>query len=141
MGDPPLDWPALLAAIGPHLDAPNLLVEGAGGLLVPLDAERTIAELARTLGLPVILVARDALGVLSDTLATVECAERRGLEIAAVILSATRSPDPSTATNVDILGARIEAPVVRFPWVESESELTATGDVILATLSRTRPAP
>ncbi len=140
-GDAPLDWAALLTAIEPHLGAQNLLVEGAGGLLVPLDAERTIAELAQAFGLPVIVVARDALGVLSDTLATVECAERRGLRVAAVILAATRSPDSSTATNVDILGARIEPPVVRFPWVESEAELAAAGDVILATLSRTRPDP
>jgi dethiobiotin synthetase len=92
-------------------------VEGAGGLLTPLDATRDFADLARALALPVILVARDQLGVLSHTLTCAESARARGLHLLAVILS--RHPqdesDLSRATNARILEERLQLPVRVFP--------------------------
>jgi len=64
-----------------------MLVEGAGGLLVPLDGYLTMAHLAQALGLPLLIVARAALGTINHTLLTVEAARSRGLEIAGVILN------------------------------------------------------
>lgn len=133
-GQPPLDWDALIAAVAPHRNDPNLLVEGAGGLLVPLDERRTIADLVEALDLPLLLVAANALGVLSDTLAVVECATRRRLEVAAVILVAPRTPDRSMASNIDILDARIAAPVIAFPHVETQTAHLAAGRAILERL-------
>jgi dethiobiotin synthetase len=72
------------------------LVEGAGGLLVPLAEGLTIADLAASLGHPLLLVARDSLGTINHTLLTVEAARRRRLSIAAVILCAAA---PGTATT------------------------------------------
>lgn len=111
-GQPPPRLDAILARIG-TIDAGLVICEGAGGLLVPLDRERTMADLARALGWPVLLVAPDRLGVLSDVLAIHEIAVRRGLEVAAIALSATGPvADPSAATNAPILAERLGTPVV-----------------------------
>lgn len=111
-GESPPRLDAILARIG-TLDVELVLCEGAGGLLVPLDRERTMADLARALGLPLLLVAPDRLGVLSDVLSIHEAAEHRGLAVAAIALSATTpEPDSSTGTNLRILSERLPVPVV-----------------------------
>jgi dethiobiotin synthetase len=64
-----------------------MLVEGAGGLLVPFDAETTMANLASDLGLPLLLVARTSLGTINHTLMSLEICDQRGLEVLGVVLS------------------------------------------------------
>jgi dethiobiotin synthetase len=69
-------------------DGPDfLLVEGAGGLLVPLGGGKNIADLAGLLGLPLLIVARPTLGTINHTLLTIEAARGRGLSIEGVIFS------------------------------------------------------
>lgn len=63
------------------------VVEGAGGLIVPVGDDWTIADLAVRLALPLIVVARPGLGTINHTLLTVDYARRRGLEVAGVILN------------------------------------------------------
>ena len=65
-----------------------LVVEGAGGLLVPLTADLDMAALAARVGLPLLVVARAGLGTINHTLLTLEAAARRSLEVAGVVLSA-----------------------------------------------------
>ena len=65
-----------------------LLVEGAGGLLVPLTDTLDMAGLAAHLRLPLLIVARDSLGTINHTLLTLEAAARRGLAVAGIVLSA-----------------------------------------------------
>jgi dethiobiotin synthetase len=77
-----------------------IVVEGAGGLLVPLTDEATYADLAVALGLPVIVVARAGLGTVNHAALTVEALRRRGLAIAAVVLNRTApTDDPSVPHN------------------------------------------
>jgi dethiobiotin synthetase len=64
-----------------------LLVEGAGGLLVPITRKMTMADLALRLDLPLLIVARTGLGTLNHTLLTVEVAKRRGVRVAGVIFN------------------------------------------------------
>jgi dethiobiotin synthetase len=64
-----------------------MVVEGAGGLLVPLAENCSMAELAAELGLPLVVAARAALGTINHTLLTVEAIERRGLALAGVVIS------------------------------------------------------
>lgn len=64
-----------------------LIVEGIGGLLVPLAKDFTVADLAARMDLPLIIVARPNLGTINHTLLTVEAARRRGLYIAGVIIN------------------------------------------------------
>ncbi|GHE46389.1 ATP-dependent dethiobiotin synthetase BioD [Streptosporangium violaceochromogenes] len=64
-----------------------VIVEGAGGLLVRFDEEgATLADLARTLSAPVLLVTRAALGTLNHTALTLEAMAGRGLEPAGVVI-------------------------------------------------------
>lgn len=77
-----------------------LVVEGAGGLLVPLAEERTFADLAVALGLPVLVVARAGLGTVNHTALTVEALRRRDLAIAGIVLNGGASEeDPSVPHN------------------------------------------
>lgn len=71
------------------------LVEGAGGWRVPLTAGQDIADLARALGMPIVVVCRATLGTINHSLLTVEAVERDGCRVAAVVLS--RRPEESHA--------------------------------------------
>src|SRR6185312_15299667 len=74
--------------------ADTLVVEGVGGLLVPLAPRWSVRDLAVALGLPVVVAARPGLGTISHTLLTVEAARSAGLEVRAVVL--TPWPDEPT---------------------------------------------
>jgi dethiobiotin synthase len=103
------------------------LVEGAGGLLVPVDKRDTVAELAAALGLPLLLVAPNTLGVLASVLATAECARARRIELRAVILVDPSVPDDdaSTRTNARILDERLGVPVFEFPTTRDDDDALA----------------
>lgn len=77
-----------------------VLAEGAGGLLVPYGPGLDGAVLAKALGLPILIVARRGLGTINHSLLTLEAARRRGLNVAAVVLSGPGKPnDSSVSTN------------------------------------------
>jgi dethiobiotin synthetase len=86
------------------------LVEGAGGLLVPIDSQHDMSHLALALGAPVLLVAADALGVLSHVLTAFEAATYRGVEIGALVLSQFGPRDRSVVSNFEILKSRLPCP-------------------------------
>jgi dethiobiotin synthetase len=64
-----------------------LVVEGIGGLLVPLDGDYTVRELAVALGLPLVIAARPTLGTINHTLLTLQAARAAGLNVVAVVLT------------------------------------------------------
>lgn len=66
---------------------PVTLVEGAGGLLVPITGAFTYADLARWLDLPILVVARPSLGTINHTLLTVRLARAVGLRVLGVVIS------------------------------------------------------
>jgi len=91
-----------------------LLVEGAGGLLVPLTSHHTYADLAVALGLPVLVVARAGLGTVNHTALTVEALKARGLAVAGVVLNRTHAErdasEPHNAAEIERLtGVRVLA--------------------------------
>jgi dethiobiotin synthetase len=65
----------------------TLVVEGIGGLLVPLDGEYTVRELAGALGLPLLIAARGSIGTINHTLLTLQAARAAGLTVLAVVLT------------------------------------------------------
>ncbi len=111
-----------------------LLVEGAGGLLVPYAAGVTCVELALRLELPILVVARTALGTVNHTTLTLREAARHSLEVAGVILNrTTESEEPHETGNADLIteltGRR---PLGTLPWLPPEraSDPDAVADAL-----------
>jgi dethiobiotin synthase len=67
-------------------DAERWIVEGAGGVLVPVNDRETMADLMVMLGLPVVIAARSSLGTINHTLLTMEALRVRSLRVAGVIM-------------------------------------------------------
>jgi dethiobiotin synthetase len=65
----------------------QLLIEGVGGAMVPLDAQHTVRDWISELNLPVLLVAGSYLGTISHTLTTAEALRMQGIAIAAIVVS------------------------------------------------------
>jgi dethiobiotin synthetase len=94
-----------------------VLVEGAGGLLVPLADNLLVADLARALGLPLVVVARAQLGTVNQVLLTLEAARARDLAVAAVVLNGPA--DDSTAENANLISQFSNPPLVlRVPQLD-----------------------
>ena len=85
-----------------------LIVEGAGGVLVPLNDSDFMVDLMKRLGFPVVLVARTALGTINHTLLSLEALRRRGIPVAGIVLNGEENPDNREALErygrVPILG-------------------------------------
>lgn len=97
-----------------------LVVEGAGGLLVPFDAQATLADAFVAWGLPLVVVARPDVGTLNHTLLTLEAARRRGLAVAAVVVSR-----PPTDAVAEALCAHGGAPVLVLPRADDPDDVPA----------------
>lgn len=111
-GRPTLDpAEAAHAVLTAERDADLVLVEGAGGLLVRYDDDGfTMADLARTLRLPVLVVTEPGLGTLNATALTLEAMAHRGLDLTGLVIGAwPDEPDLATRSNVtdlEMLAAR-----------------------------------
>ena len=82
-----------------------MIVEGAGGLMVPLSGKYLFLDLAADLKYPVVIVARAGLGTINHTLLTIAAARARGLEIYGIILNRSGAKEAGAAekTNPDVL--------------------------------------
>jgi dethiobiotin synthetase len=87
-----------------------LLIEGVGGIMVPLDDRHTVLDWMTALKLPVLLVAGSYLGTLSHTLSAVDVLQRRDLTIAAVVVSESVASPVSLDEAVATI-ARFVAPI------------------------------
>ena len=77
-----------------------VVVEGAGGLLVELADEFSMADLVASLKLPLVIACVPGLGTLNHTALTVEAAHARGLDVAGLVVSGfPADPDPAARTN------------------------------------------
>ena len=133
----PVDLAVLDAAAARLADgADALVVEGAGGLLVPFTRTVSFADLMRRWSLDVVVVAADRLGVLNHTLLTVQEAARRGLRVRAVVLNQVRGrpADVAEETNAPVLRELLGAvPLVTMPYLnevarEDRARLAAAGE-------------
>jgi dethiobiotin synthetase len=97
--------------LGPLVDAARaagagrmLVVEGVGGLLVPLNDRQTVRDLAVALALPVVVAARPGLGTINHTLLTLEAARAVGLDVRAVVLTPwPEQPGTVERSNLDTI--------------------------------------
>ncbi|MDD5084931.1 MAG: dethiobiotin synthase [Candidatus Omnitrophica bacterium] len=103
-----------------------MIVEGIEGLLVPFSGNYFVSDLARDLKLPIVIVARNALGTINHTLLTIEAAKERDLDIKGVILNGL----PQTGFSIteltnprvirDLTGVPILGVLPRIPGVDVE---------------------
>jgi dethiobiotin synthetase len=127
-----------MAKLVPPLAGRLLVVEGAGGLLVPLNDTSYVIDLATELHLPVILVARSTLGTINHTLLSLEALRRRGLPLAGVVVNGPETPHNRAA--IERYGQ--VSVIAEIPWMESvtrEALLTIEPELDLAQLARAEP--
>jgi dethiobiotin synthase len=104
----PIDIDAVLSPVASEPDSARWIVEGAGGVLVPVSDTANMADLITRLGLPVVIVARTALGTINHTLLTIEALRQRSIHAAGVIMVGVPNPDNRDAIerygHIDVLG-------------------------------------
>lgn len=93
-------------------EADVVIVEGAGGFLLPLNDKQDGGDLARQLGLPVILVVGMRLGCLNHALLTVEAIAARGLILAGWVANGVNENMAMLDENIAALKLRIAAPLL-----------------------------
>ena len=99
-------------------DADVVVVEGVGGLLVPISEVYSVRDLASDLGLPVVIVARPALGTINHTLLTLEAARAAGLDVRAVVITPwPETPDEMERSNHDTIARLGDVEVATLPQV------------------------
>ncbi len=77
----------------------RLIVEGAGGVLVPINDSQTMLDVMRLLGLPVIIASRSALGTINHTCLTVNALRDAGLEVRGVVMIGQENRDNERAVE------------------------------------------
>jgi dethiobiotin synthetase len=109
-----LDLAALAAWFAHHRKRRrSLLVEGAGGWLVPLTPQATVADLAALFALPVLVVVANRLGCLNHTLLTIESVRAHGLDCRGIVLNTLPgSPNAATETNRRALEEVCDVPIL-----------------------------
>lgn len=106
-----------------------LVIEGIGGLMVPLKKDYYVLDLAADLGLPLVVTARPGLGTINHTLLTVNIALKKGLDVAGVIINYPYRPlnDLAEKTNLTILPRILPVKVAGiFPYIENPDEDSIT---------------
>jgi len=99
----------------------GLIVEGAGGLIVPLAEDFLVPDLVKMLELPIIIVARPNLGTINHTVLTVKVARQLGLEVLGVIINGLKADEMGTAeeTNPEIISKLGDVPILGIiPYIE-----------------------
>jgi dethiobiotin synthetase len=109
-----------------------ILVEGAGGLLVPLTRDMAYDGLFVGWGLDLVVIAGNRLGTINHTLLTVRAAHDTGLRVRGVVLNAL-GPEPggiAERTNLEALAELLEpVPVLPFPWIRKDRPLDYAADI------------
>lgn len=127
----PIDPETLLARVRAALSgAGTAVVEGVGGLLVPIAGAWTVRDLAAELALPLLVAARPGLGTINHTLLTLEAARSAGLEVRAVVLTPwPQQPGEIELSNLRTIARLGDVDVATLPFVASAepAELARAG--------------
>ena len=92
-----------------------VLVEGAGGFLVPLSTELLTGDLVARIGLPVLVVAGNRLGCVNDALLAVEAVRRRGVPVSGIVFNRLPGEGDGTSAEVQADNPRVVAEIAKAP--------------------------
>lgn len=98
-----------------------VVVEGAGGLMVPITGRKTMLDLSAKMGLPVLLVGRAGLGTLNHVLLSVEALKSRGIIPAGIVLNENEQVRSGYIEKDNLKTIRSlvrSSPVIRFPHIK-----------------------
>jgi len=129
-----LDFGALVAVCEEALRGPEdvVLIEGVGGVMVPLVGALTVLDWMAALGLPVILVAGSYLGTLSHTLTALEVLRARALACAGVVISESPASTVALDGTVKQLRAFVgDTPVLALPRAQDWRDAAPLGEALL----------
>ncbi len=109
----------------------KVLVEGAGGLMVPVTKDLLTSDLIKKLDLPLIIVSRLSLGTINHTLLTVKYALACGIQVAGIILNhVTGETGKAEETNPDVIKRFSKVPVLgQVPFISDEKR-SDTGFIV-----------
>jgi dethiobiotin synthetase len=110
----PIVWDHVLAQAAKIQSAHSVvIVEGAGGLAVPITQDQTMVDLAVALGLPVVLVGASRLGTINHTVLSVAYARARGAEVVGIVLNYWEpdGDDPAQRDNPAVIEAMTGVPI------------------------------
>lgn len=101
-----------------------LLVEGAGGIMVPLSEESSMLNLMKELGYPVILVVENKLGCINEALLSIAALQQSGLDISGLVMTAPNQPAPEefgmAEENIRFIEKISEVKVIAsIPYIEN----------------------
>jgi dethiobiotin synthetase len=120
--DAALSYDEILQGCRSELEAADPgVVEGVGGLRVPLAEGKEVVDLAAGLGLPTLVVARSGLGTLNHSALTVKALERRGLDVCGVVLNDYAGETLAERTNPDVLESMVDLPVYTVPGLDLDT--------------------
>lgn len=96
-----------------------VLVEGIGGVLVPIKNNYFVADLIKDLKLPTIVVARAGLGTINHTLLTIEVLRKKKVKLLGVILNGFQGKDLSEKTNAEVIEKFSKVPILaKIKWLK-----------------------
>jgi dethiobiotin synthetase len=110
-----------------------VIIEGIGGLLVPVRKDYFVLDLARDFRLPLIVVSRPGLGTLNHTMLTVNYAIKEDLNVAGIIINYTRPPKDTIdeETNPEVIKQISPIPLIGiFPYLEDLESSTIEKAVV-----------
>ena len=102
----------------------RLIIEGIGGVMVPLSFEFSVVDLIAELDCPVLIVCPNKLGAINQVRLTLGALQNAGLKAIKVILMGVRKPDPSSTSNERIIAEMINpVRVVEFPFLAGRRDV------------------
>ena len=128
--DVSLDYDELLADCKVAVQASAFpVVEGIGGIRVPLAQTEEVVDLIADLGLPTIVVARAGLGTLNHTALTVDALRDRGLTVPFVILNEYEGATVAERTNPAELRRMLDVPIATIPPFDADDPSSIVPEV------------
>ena len=110
----------VLTHVKGEADSTRWTVEGAGGVLVPINESESIIDLIAALGMPTLIVARSSLGTINHTLLTIEALRRRMLKIAGVVMVGQKNAENREAIK-EFGDVTVVDEMPQFPTVTAET--------------------
>lgn len=109
----PIDFQALVAHSQKTIQGNEdlVLIEGVGGVMVPLNDRRTVLDWMEAIGIPALLVVGNYLGSISHTLTAISALKQRHIPIHAIIVNESETSSVSMQMTIDELKLWVEAPI------------------------------